>query len=429
MTYIKYKEIIGSASNELFAQFFIRIYKEIPGCTLAEFSTLKILQAPNFRDFRNVFRAKLESLFVVPANTFDNVPGKFPIGFFIWDTKNKDSIYKEIDSKVYTYIKKSKEVVFAGNKFFANIDNCTLINKWYAQYYSNGQEVGIMNTRGNDFQNQNYIRITSENNKNHTNIITANNVVPSCIYLSVRHCIEATWLNDRDQFLYPRKAWKVDAEFQNDCLAFTLFHGQNRITSTQGINHWIPFTEEELDAPDKFQSHFMSDFIEGKIMPQASNTLFSEEESLIPTEPIQFSSEAQAVMDAGRELWYYYMHHKDKELYGAQSINVNASFYDIRRYFQGENAKGEMNTESKDETYMRLWGNIKEALKVLAKKIEHKVYLYGFLLDETTLPEDEPSEVVIPEKKPAKKVKPKTQKVANSQMVVNNYGTLNLYEK
>ena len=43
--YEKYKDIIGKASNELFAQFFIRIWAEIPGCWLAEFSTLKILQA------------------------------------------------------------------------------------------------------------------------------------------------------------------------------------------------------------------------------------------------------------------------------------------------------------------------------------------------------------------------------------------------
>jgi len=78
----------------------------------------------------------------------------------------------------------------------------------------------------------------------------------------------------------------------------------------------------------------------------------------------------------------------------------------------------------------RLWGNIKEALKVLAKKIEPKVYLYGFLLDETMLPEDEHEEVTeIPETKPAKAAKPKTKKAPKNQMVVNNYGTVNIYEK
>ena len=175
-----------------------------------------------------------------------------------------------------------------------------------------------------------------------------------------------------------------------------------------------------------FESHFMSDFIAGKCKPKTEETLFGAEQSLIPTEPIQFSPEAQAVMDAGRELWRYYMTKKEE-----LNFNVNASYYDIRRYFQGEK-NGKMNPESKDETYMRLWGNIKDALKVLAKKIEPKVYLYGFLLDETTLPEDEPEAVEeAPKTKPAKAPKTKTKPKAKKpgQMVVNNYGTVNIYEK
>ena len=53
---------------------------------LAEFSTLKILLGQNFIRFNSFFNAKLLKLFLVPANTFDNVKGSFPIGFFIWDT-------------------------------------------------------------------------------------------------------------------------------------------------------------------------------------------------------------------------------------------------------------------------------------------------------------------------------------------------------
>ncbi|RZL45112.1 MAG: hypothetical protein EOP00_18170, partial [Pedobacter sp.] len=88
--YEKYRNKIGIGGRELFAQFFARIYAEIPYSVLAEFSKLKILQAPNFSDFRGFFRAKLEKFFVVPADTFDNVKGKFPIGFFIWNTSEKE---------------------------------------------------------------------------------------------------------------------------------------------------------------------------------------------------------------------------------------------------------------------------------------------------------------------------------------------------
>ena len=84
-TYEKYKDSLGKASNELFAQFFMRIYKEIPNCKLASFSTLKYLNSSNFVKFRETFKAKFLTGFICPADTFDNVNGRFPIGFLIWD--------------------------------------------------------------------------------------------------------------------------------------------------------------------------------------------------------------------------------------------------------------------------------------------------------------------------------------------------------
>ena len=419
-TYDKYLSQIGIAGRELFAQFFIRIYNEIPSCRLAEFSTLKILQAPNFVGFRAAFRAKLESLFIVPADTFDNVKGQFPIGFFIWNTDKKET-FESIYGDVY-----NAHGEFQGNKnIFALSRNQKTLTDWVVKTRDKGGNiyVGYICNRSNDFQSQtsNFIANTKEQfSTPRGSIITEQNLLECSIFYAVRHVIPATWLNDRDQFLYPRKAWKKDKEFHYDCLAYTLFN--TNIQSQFGSNHWIPFTEQDLQAPDKFQSHFMADFIAGKLKPQTADTLFGAEESLIPTEPIKFSPEAQAVMDAGRELWYYYMHHKDKELYGAQSINVNASYYDIRRYFQGVDDKGRMNPDSKDETYMRLWGKIKEAQKVLAKKIEPKVYLYGFLLDETTLPEDEPEAVEVPKQLPAKAtIKTQSKKKKPNQTIVNHY--------
>ena len=80
-TYTQYKEQMGKASNELFAQFFFRIYKEIPHCILASFSTLKYVNSSNFIKFRETFQAKFLKGFIAPAYTFDNVKGNFPIGF------------------------------------------------------------------------------------------------------------------------------------------------------------------------------------------------------------------------------------------------------------------------------------------------------------------------------------------------------------
>lgn len=430
-TYNKYAEVIGGAARELYAQFIFRIYKEINGCILAHFSTVKILNAQNFYNFRGNFQAKLLSLFISPSYTFDNVKGQFPIGFFIWDTKEKQE-FDQIEADIY-----EADGQFVGKKEFMAVRKKRYVIDWLRKYYDKyGERISYLRILGTDMQCNKYIFVTNNPSANDFKEklladVTCKNLIPICIYYTIRHVIEPTWINNRDQFLYPRKDWSGDQEFMYNCLAYTLF--SNLIQSNGGEleNHWIPFTEEELNAPDKFNSHIMSDFIAGRIKPAVSNTLFTEDENLIPSEPIKFSPEAQAVMDAGRELWYYYMHHKDNELYGKESINVNASYYDIRRYFQGEK-NGKMNTESEDKEYMRLWNNIKEAQKKLAAKIAPKVYLYGFLLDETTLPEDEPAIIESPAPaKPAAKRAPKRKPKSTNVTVVqhlhiDHLDTLNL---
>ncbi|MHB8260921.1 MAG: hypothetical protein ACYDCN_03890 [Bacteroidia bacterium] len=363
----KYKEVLKKGTNEIFAQFFARIYTEISGGKLAEFSKLKILQASNFSDFRNFFLAKLEKFFLVPADTFDNVKGQFPIGFFIWDTAKKEK-FEEVIADVYDNNEK-----FIGKKIIYSNDKILSINKWILPFQKISKEnIGILFYRGNDFQNQNYIYISQNESPAHDTrlILNQDNLIVASIYYTVRHCIEATWLNDRDQFLYPNNKWEKDIEFQNDCLAYTLF--SNNIQSKFGTNNWIPFTEYEVGSREKFDSNFMTDFIEGRL----GKSIVSEPSLFDKSKPnrttaLKFSKEAKALFKAGKALWQYY--HKQP------NCNVNASLYDIREYFQGRNEAGKMKNKSEDEHYMKLITDLRDNLKIIAKKIEPKVYEYGFL--------------------------------------------------
>jgi hypothetical protein len=366
----RYKSVLGKATNEIFAQFLARVYGEIPTCKIANFSTLKNLQSCSFLDFRRFFRASLEKIFVVPAKTFYNVSGVFPIGFFVWDTFKEDT-FEQIMADVY-----DKDGNFIREKGIYANDNVKSINKWMSSIPNgNGSQtnIGTIFYRGNDFQNQNYIYIGQNESPAHDTRLALNtsSLIPASVYFAVRKVIPADWLNDRDQFLFPNDGWQADTEFQNDSLAYTLFN--NNIQSAYGTNHWIPFTEAEVSARDNFESRFMTDFIAGKKRSTQPADLFSE----IPQEsnltPLQFSPEATAVFDAGRELWRYY--HKQT----GDDSNVNASLYDIREYFQGRNDKGKMNNRSDDERYTELIGALRSALKLLASKIEPKVYEYGFL--------------------------------------------------
>ena len=372
LTYKKYLQQIGIAGRELFAQFIIRIYDEIPTAVLAQFSTLKIEQAPNFGDFRKTFRARLGRNFIVPANTFDNVKGHFPIGFFIWHLGEKELFARTVSD---VYDAKGK---FIGNKTLSADEDFKSINDWIITTRKRAGEKNIayMSAKGNDFQNTNFNFIINDKSQlphPRGTWVTDKNITEIGIYYAVRHCIEATWLNDRDQFLYPNDGWKTDLEFQSDCLAYTLFN--NNIQAAQGVNHWIPFTEQEVDAKEAFKSHFMSSYIRGKVkqgnQSPVEQDMFGSTPDTKQNTPVTFSPEAQAVMEAGKALWKYY-----HEQPGAIA---DAALYDIRLHFQGTNDKGKMNTGSADEHYNLLMANLRQALKALAQKIEPKVYEYGFL--------------------------------------------------
>ena len=371
-THTKYNSILGTAGRELFAQFLIRIYSELNGVILAEFSTLKILQGSAFLSLKDHFQAKLEKIFLAPADTFDNVKGQFPIGFKIWNT-NKKEIFENVVADIY-----DKNANFIGTKGIYALNKSQYINKFISIYKTNKENsIGFMDgINGNDFQHNNivYVLNTKEQLPNPRGIwITKDNLIPVSVYFSVRKAIEANWLNDRDQFLNPNENWKADKEFQNDCLTFTLFN--NNIQIKFGVNHWIPFTESEVNSKEKFKSNFMIDFIKGKLKSeQQADDLFGATTTnhFDINKPRQFSIEATAVFNAGLELWKYY-HSQD-------NVNVNASLYDIKLHFQGRNDKGRMNAKSTDEKYTELMGNLRQKLNLLSDKIAPKIYEYEFLI-------------------------------------------------
>ena len=436
--YTRYFDNLGRGVNELYIQFFMRIYKEIPNCILASFSKLKYINSANFVKFRETFKAEFLKGFICPADTFDNVKGQFPIGFLIWDTKTKSNL-KEI--QVDTFESNGK---FIGKKGFYVNEKNNFISDWIRIFYDKKSEnLAWLTLMGADFSSQNSVYISKEptaNNIRESKVaqITKINLIPICIYFAVRHAIPHTWINHEDRFLYPNDKWQKDSEFQNDCLAFALFHEKNRISchtersevsqknhkeifrsaqndkNDESINHFIPFNASEV-ANGSFLSDFMYKFINGKFGDCTCHTellLESEvstkskcgyfanaqydkknkaqndgilpfdkkeinlpaEKSFIPDKPLEFSKEAKAVFDAGREIWRYY--HKNAR---QNDYNENASLYDIKEHFQGRNEKGRMNARSDDEHYNGLMATLRLALKELAAKITPKIYEYGFL--------------------------------------------------
>ncbi|WP_187871102.1 hypothetical protein [Helicobacter pylori] len=441
----KYRDELNKANNELFAQFFMRIYKELNGCIMASFSKLKYLNSSNFKKFREIFKAKFLEGFMVPADSFDNVRGQFPIGFLVWDTSSilpkenplnlggnskeekqnsnlildqdnlKDNPLKErfclldinapnrkmcsqsrtrtkgtqkhstaapFETPLHTV---SLEIFdsfggFLGYKTFKPIvDRVKNINAWIKNYDNKKAQaiMGFMENPTPDFQNNNFLCVLNRQGTRHNNYfgLAPTNLLIGAIYFSIRHCVKATWQNDRDQFYAPYDdAFQDDSEFKGNCLIFMLFHTQNRITTTQGTNHFIPFSENEVESKERYSSHALLDFLKGGIKEDGDSLFLNDKKE---NKPLKFSPSASRVFDAGREVYRYY-HTQD---FTNRPYNANASLYDIKEFFQGRNAQGKLNlpAKAKDEYYKQLYANLQDALKDLAKEIQPKVYGYGFL--------------------------------------------------
>ncbi|AFH98507.1 hypothetical protein HPSH417_06955 [Helicobacter pylori Shi417] len=373
-THETYKGSLGSGANELFAQFFMRIYKELDGCIMASFSKLKYLNSSNFKKFREVFKAKFLEGFMVPADSFDNVKGQFSIGFLVWDTatpplKPTNAFNLEVFDSLGEFL---------GYKTFKPIvDRVKSINEWFKIYKDEQDYLGILVYDAPDFshQNTNYLQNHKGTSHLHYENLTPTNLLIGAIYFSIRHCIKATWQNDRDQFYAPYDdAFQDDSEFKSNCLIFMLFHTQNRITTTQGTNHFIPFSETEVNAKERYSSHALLDFLKGGIKEEGNSLFLNAKKE---NKPLEFSLCASRVFDAGREIYRYY-HTQD---FTNRPYNANISLYDIKEFFQGRNAQGKLNlpAKAKDGYYKQLYANLQDALKDLAKEIQPKVYEYGFL--------------------------------------------------
>ena len=375
----------GYAKRELFVQFLVRIAKEIPTATIAMFSTLKYINAPNFEKFREEWNANYLAGFVVHSKSFDGLKGDFPIGFLIWKTdqlsKNKQHII-EISTEVL-----DKRAQPIGEKLFFNLPNDQLLSNWIKRTKANNVDaiplknaispttntkdvrgtkwadgaIASMICKGSDLQNAatQTALLSSGYCSAGGFFVTDKNLWQAAIVFSVRRLIKPTWLNDRDQFLQPTET--LTEEFKTDCLVWMLFNGSNLTASANDlewndkkwsiVNHFIPYTEAEVNAPDRFESDFMVQYMADKC----------------------FSEEANAVLEAGKVLWQAYFSHTDvRTVRDELKLNrADVGWYQIRKALQARNSSSDFPPVS--------FKAFEEAYKSLTEKLQPMVYELGFL--------------------------------------------------
>ena len=382
----------GKASNELFMQFIARVAQEIPTATIAMFSKLKYVTAPTLEDFRRIWNAKYLGGFVVDSKSFDGLKGNFPIGFLIWktDIRGKERMFiSEIATEVLN--KKAEPI---GEKIFYSAPNNQLLSNWIERPKTNKVEIiplknaivpatvskdlrgtkwsnnaiGYMFSGGNDFQTsaQQTVIFSSGYSSARGFFINPENLWQAVVVFTVRRILKQTWLNDRDQFLQP--TGELTEEFKTDCLIWMLFNGSNLTAGADElewnnkkwsiVNHFIPFTEEEVGAPGRFESDFMVQYL------SSTHQM---------TESHQMSKEAIAVLAEGKKLWQAYFSQTDvRSVRDELKLNrPDAGWYQVRKALQARNASGDFPPIS--------FKPFEAVYKTLTEKLQPMVYELGFL--------------------------------------------------
>lgn len=384
----------GKASNELFTQFVARVAKEIPMATLAMFSTLKYVNAQTQEKFRENWKAKYLSGFIVHSKSFDGLSGNFPIGFCIWKTNNSKTNLKKSSEQNDSDLKISeiscevlnKDASPIGEKKFYNLPTTKYLTNWIERPEANKIEIiplknaispasrttdlrcrfwsenaiGYLRANSNDMQQANDTSLYSSGySGGHGIYVNEENLSRIAIIFTARQVSIHTWINHNDQFLIPEI--EMDDEFKNDCLIYMLFHGKNLTASANDlewngkkwniVNHFIPFTEEQVGASDKFESDFMVRYMEGKT----------------------FSDEAKAVLAEGLKIWQAYFvqdfNHKIRDEFKLNRPDVG--WYQIRMALKVQNESSAARPTN--------FAAFEAAYKALTEKLRPKVYEYGFL--------------------------------------------------
>ena len=374
----------GYASRELFVQFLARIAKEIPTATVAVFSKIIYINAPNFEKFREDWNAKFLSGFVVHSQAFDGLKGNFPSGFLIWATNQRASTKQAIADINTEVLDKNGKAI--GEKCFYNLPDKQLLSNWIIRPRSNDVDalplknavtpttstkdvrgrksadgaIGGMIAPGGDIQHAGLTALLSSGYCSAGGFfVTDKNPWQSAIVFAARRLIKQTWLNDRDQFLIP--AQPLTDEFKNDCLIWMLFNGSNLTASANNlewnnkkwsiVNHFIPFTEAEVNATDRFESDFMVQYLADKTL----------------------SPEATAVLAAGCVLWQaYFAHTAPRKVRDQFKLNrADVGWYQIRNALAARNQSGDAAPVS--------FAPLEEAYETLTDKLRPQVFSLGFL--------------------------------------------------
>lgn len=386
---VMHQQNLGEVSRELFAQFIFRIKKEFENKNVhfGLFSKIKYLNSNNDQKFRdNVFQFEYKRGFIFSSLTFSGTKGNFPVGFLVWNlSKNIKIEEQNIVVDIF-----NEEVEKIGHKTITSENRDLFLSKWIDRpkadikfppvgsaitlklenkdsrnRISKGFLASFM-CKGNDFQNQNFTALLSAPYVSAGALsVTPKNFEKSMVIHAVRRIPKATWINDRDQFLIPKK--ELSQEFINDCTVWNLFSNSNQTAAMKDVeyeketyqieNHFFPFLLSELKTWKITDSDISLSL--ASVTDRFVSKWISEHE---------LSEEAKVVFEAGKEIYkFYFVNLNQLRTHLFEIKTWDAGLWQIKNVLQDQNLARD------------LFKTLKEKHDILRDKLLPQIYEYDFI--------------------------------------------------
>lgn len=392
-------EGIGSASQNLYAQFLYRIIQlkrhfNLSNCNIGLFCKPNYLSGPAYEKFRIIFFNNFSYTegILFNASEFADVSDKWGINFTIW----KDGKQEEHNEfKHSLLINNEGEYVVNGTKNIYNIDGIISGNDWAkepvkklktfdAPQISSGVTIkkdgrgkisenalGYFASNSNNIaMNALYVALFSgAHSRAHGYVVNEDNFTRCTSLFSARKLVVGNWINDKDEYMKPNTEHPLWQEFENNSIVYSLFN----TSSNQSSLRQIEYKGKLWDIKNEF--FWMSRKEMMSLANENGNDVCYQDANVSTDryvynllQNITLSKEAQLVLDKACELVrktfkYRMMFDEDNENY--QINNWDASYYQMKPLWK-EYAKDDFE-------------EFKSLYKKLGDKMRPMVYELGFL--------------------------------------------------
>jgi len=382
---------LGEVSRELAMQFIFRLKKEFNkrNALLGLFYKIKHLNSNNDQKLRdNIFRFEYKGGFMFSSATFSGTSqaSPFPVAFMLWNLSVDEHLEKQkLEVDVF-----NEQVEKIGAKTIQTFPKEKHLNKWIKRAAATikfppvGSAINVKSDNkdprdrvangflssfmcgGNDFQHQNKTCFLSAPYVSAGALsVIPENFEKSMVVHAVRRIPKATWVNDRDQFLQPKK--KLSDEFVHDCTLWNLFSNSNQTAAMKDVE----YEKETYQIPNHFFPFLISELKTWKITDSdISLSLTANTDRFVAQWISQhtLSHEAKAVYEAGKEIYQFYFANLNQLRTHLFEIKTwDAGFWQIKKVLQDQNLARD------------LFKTLKEKHDLLRDKLLPQIYAYEFI--------------------------------------------------